>query len=169
HNDWRSSIPYTVIDPAPGPSDADTYARAQGFAHQTGLLLIEKSPKAPEAVPLQKSLSGSLLQHHVPALTLELGEAYVVNEPNVHFGVRAVWNILAGLEMVALAEEPFQYPRRHCSRAFGLVRRFSWRAGGGLRPSLTRETPNDASLAWLEGYGPDPGVERFPKFNPIRP
>ncbi|MFH0983050.1 MAG: succinylglutamate desuccinylase/aspartoacylase family protein, partial [Planctomycetota bacterium] len=47
HNDWRSSIPYTVIDPAPGPSDADTYARAQGFAHQTGLLLIEKSPKAP--------------------------------------------------------------------------------------------------------------------------
>jgi hypothetical protein len=32
---------------------------------------------------LKRSLSYSLLQHDIPALTLELGESYVVNERNI--------------------------------------------------------------------------------------
>ena len=43
-------------------------------------------------------------------MTLELGEAYVVNERNVGYGVRAIWNCLAAMAMVPQESETFQYP-----------------------------------------------------------
>lgn len=110
HNDWRSSIPYAVIDPPPGVAHRETYAATKAFARQTGLLLIEESRHSPEAQFSHRTLSGSLLNHDVPALTLELGEAFVVNEQHVVCGVRVIWNLLSGLGMVPAMEEPYEYP-----------------------------------------------------------
>lgn len=110
HNDWRSSIPYAVLDPPPGPATRHAHTQAKALARRTGLLLIQESPHSQDALFSPMTLSGSLLNRGVPALTLELGEAYVVNERNVILGVRAVWNVLADLNMVAPAPEPFEYP-----------------------------------------------------------
>jgi predicted deacylase len=110
HNDWRHSVPYTLIDPPPGPAHQETYARAQAFAPQTGFLLVAESLASADGVASPKTLSGSLIRQGIASLTVELGEAYVVNERNVEFGVRAVWNCLAGLAMVETDAEPFRYP-----------------------------------------------------------
>jgi predicted deacylase len=119
HNDWRSSIPYTVLDPPPGPAHREAYYRARRYARQTGFLLVEESSKSPEAQFSPKTLSGSLLLRDVSALTLELGEAYVVNEANVAQGVRAVWNVLGELDMVAPSETPPEPDLpRECRRRF---------------------------------------------------
>lgn len=110
HNDWRSSIPYTVLDPSPGEHHKEIFSLIQDFAKKTGLLMIQEQIGASEELELQKTLSGSLLIHQVPALTLELGEAYVVNEQNVQYGVRSVWNILTHLGMIRDSAKSFIYP-----------------------------------------------------------
>lgn len=110
HNDWRHSIPYTLIDPPPGPGHRETHARAKDFAQQTGFLLVAESSASADGVHSPKTLSGSLIRQGIPSLTVELGEAYVVNERNVEYGVRAIWNCLAGLDMVDTDAEPFRYP-----------------------------------------------------------
>jgi predicted deacylase len=110
HNDWRHSIPYTLIDPPPGPAHEETHARARDFAPQTGFLLVAESSESSDGLSSPKTLSGSLIRRGIPSLTVELGEAYVVNERNVEFGVRAIWNCLAGLAMVDADAEPFRYP-----------------------------------------------------------
>jgi predicted deacylase len=94
HNDWMKSMPYAVIDRHPGKAHQKAYDLAKAVAKETGLLMIEE----PEA--LTGSISYSLLEHDVPALTLELGESYVVNEQDVDCGVKAVVNILAWLGML---------------------------------------------------------------------
>jgi predicted deacylase len=110
HNDWRSSIPYTVLDPYPGRLYKDTYQLVKDLARHTGFLLIQEHKSSLDDVSSHKTLSGSLLLHQVPALTLELGEAYVVNEQNVRYGVKSIWNILAYLEMVEPIDGYFIYP-----------------------------------------------------------
>ncbi|MBN1900100.1 succinylglutamate desuccinylase/aspartoacylase family protein [Candidatus Sumerlaeota bacterium] len=110
HNDWRSSIPYTVIDPFPGEHHREIYSLIQNFARKTGLLMIQEQGRDTEENEFQKTLSGSLMIHQIPALTLELGEAYVVNEQNVQYGVRSVWNILTHLGMTQDSAAPFAYP-----------------------------------------------------------
>lgn len=118
HNDWRSSIPYAVIDPPPGPAHRDAYSRARRYLRQTGLPLVQESSKSADARISQRTLSGSLLRQNVPALTLELGEAFVVNEANVDCGVRVVWNLLSALGMVAPPAQPFEFefPREYRRR-----------------------------------------------------
>jgi hypothetical protein len=117
HNDWRNSIPYTVLDPQRKAVHRDAYARTRQFARRTGFVLVAESSKSADSPVSSKSLSGSLLLRDVPALTLELGEAYVVNETNVDYGVRAIWNLLSGLGMAAAQEKPFEYESpRECRR-----------------------------------------------------
>lgn len=119
HNDWRNSIPYAVIDPQRKATHRDAYARTRRFARRTGFLLVEESSKSTESLVSQKTLTGSLLLHEIPALTLELGEAYVVNETNVDHGVRAIWNLLSELGMVAPQLRPFEFELpRECRRRF---------------------------------------------------
>lgn len=104
HNDWRRSIPYAVLDP-PSPSfPADLQARTQALAAATGF------PVVTEPDPLRKTLSHSLLQRGVAAVTVELGESYVVNETNVEFGVQSTLNVLADLGMLPPRATPFRYP-----------------------------------------------------------
>ncbi|MDH3219760.1 MAG: succinylglutamate desuccinylase/aspartoacylase family protein [Gammaproteobacteria bacterium] len=104
HSDWKQSIPYTVLDKRSAATDREIYARTKAFARATGLVCILESED------LHNSLTHNLLLRNTPALTLELGEPYVINEVNVQFGVDVVWNLLALLEMAEPQREPFRYP-----------------------------------------------------------
>ena len=104
HNDWIRSIPYGIFDAHPGPAHAAAYDTTFGLARQLGLCLVA------DAEPLSRSLSYNLLAHDIPALTLELGEPYIVNERNVACGVEVVWNMLSVLSMITPIAPPFRYP-----------------------------------------------------------
>jgi predicted deacylase len=104
HNDWIGSIPYTVLDPAPSASAPTAYEKTAALAKRTGLPVVME----PEAI--RHSLSHSLLQRDVPAMTVELGESYVVNERFVETGVKAAHAVLAELGMLEPDAEPFVYP-----------------------------------------------------------
>jgi len=101
HNDWIKSIPYTVIDPNPGQPHKQAYEKAKAFAERSGFLVVLDNDV------VEESLSFSLLRHDIPALTIELGESYVVNEQNVEFGVKSILDILAYLGMVGKPVETF--------------------------------------------------------------
>lgn len=94
HNDWIRSIPYVVLDPASEAGATDSERAAASFAAVTGFLVVR------EPNPLRRTLSYSLLRRGIAAVTIELGESFVVNETNVEFGVRSIFNVLSDLEMV---------------------------------------------------------------------
>jgi hypothetical protein len=104
HNDWRFSIPYVVMDPPVKTIPRPALARSRVLAIATGLSPVAETMDSPEAGYAANTISGSLLAHGIPALTLELGEAYVVNEKNVDIGVTAVWNVLLQFGMVSPIE-----------------------------------------------------------------
>ncbi|MFH1738962.1 MAG: M14 family metallopeptidase, partial [bacterium] len=103
HNDWVNSIPYTFVDPDPGADYHEVYEKTILYSKQSGLLVIG------ETDVMQKALSQSLLKENIPALTLEFGESYVVNEANIEYGVKSIWNILSYLEMVEPLSESFDF------------------------------------------------------------
>ena len=103
HNDWMKSMPYTLVDPNPGADHEETYRKAEYFSQITGFLVVLDTDV------LKRTLSYSLILHDIPALTLELGESYVINEENVEYGVKSIWNILIELEMVQRSGERFKY------------------------------------------------------------
>ncbi len=103
HNDWNKSIPYALLDPFSAVGTDGLLETLKGFAAATGLLLVE------DAEEIRKSLSYTLLQEKVPALTLELGESLTINEKNIENGVNAIWNILMYLRMVPEQGEYFRY------------------------------------------------------------
>ncbi len=104
HNDWIRSIPYAVLDAPLETSRPDVEQRAASLAGKTGFLVVT------EPNPLRRTLSHSLMKQGIPAVTVELGESFVVNETNVEYGVRAIYNVLDHLELVAPLEMPFEYP-----------------------------------------------------------
>ena len=89
HNDWMKSIPYTVLDPNPGSAHKKAYEYTKKVAGESGFLFVQ------EIEEVKGSFSYSLLEHDIPALTIELGESYVVNEKNVEYGVKSIMRILA--------------------------------------------------------------------------
>jgi predicted deacylase len=103
HNDWIKSIPYTVTDPDPGETHKRAYEKAKAVAQKSGFLVVLDTDE------IRESLSFSLLRHDIAALTIELGESYVVNEKNVQYGVKCIVNILAYLEMVEKPGQPFSF------------------------------------------------------------
>lgn len=109
HNDWTQSIPYTLIDPYPGIQQKAAYDKLKEFAQKTGFVVINEQEDPDDKEELKKTLSGSLLQAGIPSLTLELGEAYVVNEQNVREGMKAIWNILVHLGMVSPTPQILDY------------------------------------------------------------
>lgn len=104
HSDWKQSIPYTLLDKKTGDITKATYDKLVSFARKAGFISIL------EDQPLPVSLSHNLLKNDIPALTLELGEPYIINEENVRFGLGAVWNLISCLEMIAPQDEDFCYP-----------------------------------------------------------
>ncbi|GAB4325304.1 MAG: succinylglutamate desuccinylase/aspartoacylase family protein [Candidatus Sumerlaeia bacterium] len=99
HNDWRGSIPYAVLDPPLRGEPPDLDAAVAALARATGLPMVREQLGGLDSIPVEKTLAGSLRMRGVPALTLELGEANVVNERDVHNGVAVVWNVLRHLGM----------------------------------------------------------------------
>jgi len=78
HNDWRKSIPYTLLDPNSGKDEA--YEKAKEFGKKIGF------PVVLDDIEAEKTLTYSLLSQGIPALTIELGETDVVNEKDVEQG-----------------------------------------------------------------------------------
>jgi predicted deacylase len=104
HNDWIRSIPYAVLDAPPAKDRKGAYRRSHVLATRSGL------PAVVETNPLRRTLSHALIEHGIPALTLELGESHVVNETNVTLGMRSVFNQLAALHMLDSEEEELRLP-----------------------------------------------------------
>jgi len=105
HNDWIRSIPYALIDPRPGhAAGRDAHTRVREAAQATSLPMVDEQEEGVSRAALRSTLSGSLLEAGLPALTLELGAAQSVEEASVRSGVDAVWRVLAGLGMVAADE-----------------------------------------------------------------
>jgi len=104
HMDWINSIPHTLIDPYPGVKHKVAYEKTKIFAGQMGFPIVNEKEEAEEAIELKKSLSGSLLQNDIPALTLEIGGASVVSsiirEEEIEDGLKAIWDTLVYLGMV---------------------------------------------------------------------
>jgi len=113
HNDWSRSIPYAVIDPMTDPGCAEAYDKTLRFASMTGFINVLE----PEEHAHENTLTCSLIKINIPALVLELGESYVVNETNIRFGIDSIFNILRELEMVKSAGEPFLYPAPEIARS----------------------------------------------------
>ena len=111
HNDWRKSIPYTLVDT---PLIKNTWLKSQlaEYAGKLGFVTVAEKYEA----ALQKTLTGNLILNDIPALSVELGESYIVNEVNVEYGIKSIWNILAHLEMVNPPQENFRYPLPECFR-----------------------------------------------------
>ncbi|MFZ2145921.1 MAG: succinylglutamate desuccinylase/aspartoacylase family protein [Sedimentisphaerales bacterium] len=103
HNDWMKSIPYTILDPEPKQADKQAYEKAKTAAEKSGFLVVLDTEE------IHKSFSYSLLEHNIPALTIELGESYVVNEMNVEYGMKSILGILAYLGMIESEDEPFRF------------------------------------------------------------
>jgi hypothetical protein len=103
HNDWMKSIPYTVVDPSPGRAHSRAYETAMEVAEKSGFLVVLETDDP------RRSFSYSLLQHDIAALTIELGESYVVNEKNVTYGLRSILSILAHLGMIQHPDEDFSF------------------------------------------------------------
>ncbi len=103
HNDWMNSIPYTLLDCKSETVKTDVYELTKIIGRKSGFVNIIDSEEP------HSTLSHCLMQRHVPALTLELGGSYVVNEKNIEYGVQSVWSILSALGLVGGAED-FLYP-----------------------------------------------------------
>lgn len=91
HNDWIRSIPYALIDPVGAHAPEKLHHSVTEYARISGLLVIR------EHEIVRNTLSYSLIAHRIAALTLEMGESYVVNERNIEVGVSSVWNLLTRL------------------------------------------------------------------------
>jgi predicted deacylase len=103
HNDWMKSIPYTLVDPNPGSTHKKTYEQTLKVAGESGFLVVQ------ETEDVKGSFSYSMIENDIPALTIELGESYIVNEKNVGYGVKSMLRILAYLKMTEKPAEDFTY------------------------------------------------------------
>ena len=72
---------------------------------------------------IETTLSYCLLQNDIPALTFELGESFIVNEKNIQYGVKSIWNILSYLGMVQAEDELFEYAiPKGCKKKYSYIR-----------------------------------------------
>ena len=112
HNDWNSSIPYAVIDPSAGFPTRKTKETVENYAKRTKLIVAHEEEKT-ERKSWKKTLSGCLMLHGIPALTLELGSAHNNRAANMQAGIAGIWNILESLAMVVprAIRQPFPVPK----------------------------------------------------------
>jgi uncharacterized protein len=101
HNDWNKSLPYVLIDPS---SNIEVDPTILKYSKMTGLLQIE------DTEIIHTSLTFNLNKQNIPAIVLELGESFIINEKNIIIGINAIWNILMKLGMVLDNDDYYQYP-----------------------------------------------------------
>lgn len=147
HNDWIRSIPYALVDPRPaGEAGRTAHRRVREAAAASGLPAVDEQEEGVSRAQLRSTLSGSLLESGVPALTLELGAAQMVDEGDVRAGVAAIWRVMASLGLVEAGTEdaaPLPLPEGYRGRVLryghepypsraGIVR-FAVRPGEAVR------------------------------------
>lgn len=115
HNDWIRSVPYAVIEPKAELYAETVRAKSLEMALESGLLVLT------DAKPVLGSLTTSLLQQNIPAVTLELGESFVVNEKNLQIGLQTILNILKYMQMVEKSHNPYVFPVFSQAYPFGAV------------------------------------------------
>ncbi|MFH1734644.1 MAG: succinylglutamate desuccinylase/aspartoacylase family protein [bacterium] len=101
HNDWMKSIPYALLDIKPPDHLIPICQKTADYGQSTGFLVVQDTDD------LHHTLSRSLIHEGIPALTLEVGESFVVNEKNVDYGVKAILNVLSTLRMIEPVDEMF--------------------------------------------------------------
>ncbi|MBN1410191.1 MAG: succinylglutamate desuccinylase/aspartoacylase family protein [Spirochaetales bacterium] len=101
HNDWTKSIPYVLLDSV--GIEKNLVEKTDYFAQKTGLIRISDTEL------ITTTLTYNLLKQGIPALTLELGESYTVNEKSIEMGCNVIWNTLNDLGMVDEHFNPFRY------------------------------------------------------------
>lgn len=94
HNDWIKSMPYTLIDHNEAIVNTETYEKVRALGKQTGLVSVIDSEE------LEGTLSYNLIKKGIAALTLELGEPYIINEKSIEISVSSILNILRHLGMI---------------------------------------------------------------------
>lgn len=111
HNDWVNAIPYMLIDPSPGIKHKEAYEKTKLFSTKLGFLILNEKEDDKDVEELKRTLSGSLILHDVPAITLEIGGSStlssIVKEIDVEDGVKAIWDMLTFLEMVEPVQREF--------------------------------------------------------------
>lgn len=128
HNDWRESIPYTLLEPN-NNIDKYVYEKTKFFGKMTGFPVIV------DIEDIEKTLTSTLLKNNIPALALEIGESYVVNERDVGYGIKAIWDILVYLGMTEpvpglpgftfnerVKDKTLRYSQEPVSPASGIIR-----------------------------------------------
>jgi len=103
HNDWNKSIPYIILDSKESLQNNDIFDRNIMFAKISSLITVEDTDI------ITNSMTFNLIKNNISALTLEMGESFIINEKNIENGVNAIWNILSHLKMVKTNEYDFKY------------------------------------------------------------
>lgn len=105
HNDWVRSVPYGLLDASSTHIDASILNKAREYLSSTGLIQVADNASIPG------SFTHNLLTQGVPAITLELGESFRVNEEIVELGIKVIWRLLYQLGMIdeSPAEEKLAY------------------------------------------------------------
>ncbi len=89
HNDWHNSIPYIILENQKSEEKKSINKKIRKIARRSGLVMIKETDDIPS------SLSTTLYNNNIPAITLELGQSYIVNEKNVKIGLNSLINILS--------------------------------------------------------------------------
>ncbi|MBW3022746.1 succinylglutamate desuccinylase/aspartoacylase family protein, partial [Candidatus Woesearchaeota archaeon] len=110
HNDWRQTAHYTIIDNRSAFRSKSVYKKVKFFSRKSGIIVVGEQKEAVEKEETDKSLTYNLVQKNIPALTLELGESYIVNEEDVTRGIRTIWGILSTIGMVEPIKDRIKQP-----------------------------------------------------------
>lgn len=103
HNDWHNSIPYIILENQKKDEKKTLNKKIKKIARRSGLVMIKETDDIPN------SLSSTLYNNKIPAITLELGQSYIVNEKNVEIGVNSLINILSFFNMLNSDNTPLNY------------------------------------------------------------
>lgn len=111
HNDWINSVPYILLDYEDKKTNKKVYKKMKTACDKSGLVTVKDNEEYPSC------LSTTLFKSNIPALTLELGQSYVVDEKNVEIGVHAILNIMAHYEMILSDPYDLNYlPKKRISK-----------------------------------------------------
>lgn len=102
HHDWVQSVPYALLDhPNPDYKHNSWEVTKDNLKHCDMLQIMD-------SVPIKGSLTHTLLLQGIPAITLELGESYRINENQIRTGLNTVLKILHHYGIVESSNEDQQ-------------------------------------------------------------
>ncbi len=115
HADSPDAIPYALIDRGVrlGADRTRLESEAHSLAKATGLLILWEYLDADYLrYDMERSLAGALLNHGIPAVTIEVGPRRMAGRSAVGIATQAVTSVLAAESMVsATGCEPWRGPK----------------------------------------------------------